>query len=307
MNLSAPRLSALGFAVLLSSAQAVTTSQAVPVPPGQSQYPYPMTLTDDTGQTVRLLRKPQRIVSMMPSHTETLAAIGAGAQVVGVDTYSNYPPSLVSKWPKVGSGYQPNVEAIVALKPDLVLTDEGKSGLAQKLRAAGLTVYSGTAQTYNETFEKIATLGKMTGHSTRALQLITQMRAELGRLQASVVAAPKLSVYYEVDPTPYAAGPNSFIGTLITKAGGRNVIPAPLGPFPKISPELVVSAAPQVMVGLRSEEARQRPGWNTIPAVKTGRVYRPSSEENDVLVRPGPRLPQALRLLITMLHPEVLK
>lgn len=268
---------------------------------------YPLTLTDDTGKTVTLSREPQRIVSMMPSHTETLIAIGAGSKLVGVDTYSNYPAGVVAKIPKVGSGYKPNLEAIVALKPDLVLTDEGKSGLADKLRALGLNVYSGTAQTYNETFAKMLTLGKLSNHETQALKLITQTRSELNRLQSSVKDLKPVSLYYEVDPTPYAAGENSFIGTLLQKAGGRNIVPAKLGAFPKISPELVVKSAPQVMVGLKLEDAKARPGWNTIPAVKTGRVYQASSEENDAIVRPGPRLPQALATLIKMLHPEALK
>lgn len=266
---------------------------------------YPLTLTDDTGYALRLTREPQRIVSMMPSHTETLAAIGAGNKLVGIDTYSNYPPALVDKLPKVGSGYKPNIEAIVALKPDLVLVDEGKSGLAEKLRSAGLTVYAGTAQSYNETFEKMLTLGKLTNHETQALRLITQTRNELNSLQASIVRAPKVSVYYEIDPAPYAAGQGSFIGTLIDKAGGRNIIPANMGPFPKINPELVVGAQPQVIIGLKATDARARPGWNTLNAVKAGKVYLPSSEETDTLVRPGPRLPQALRTLIRLLHPEV--
>lgn len=266
---------------------------------------YPLSLTDDTGHTVQLSREPQRIVSMMPSHTETLVAIGAGGKLVGVDTYSNYPPAVVGRLPKVGSGYQPNLEAIVALKPDLVLTDDGKSGLANKLRAAGLNVYAGTAQSYNETFAKMLTLGKLTNRETQAVHLITQTRRELQQLQNTVSKTETVSVYYEIDLSPYAAGQNSFIGTLIEKAGGRNIVPASLGPFPKISPELVVKSAPQVMVGLSLESAKTRPGWNSIPAVKTGRVYQPSSEENDALVRPGPRLPQALSTLIRFIHPEV--
>jgi len=268
---------------------------------------YPLTVTDDLGRSVTLTKKPLRIVALLPSHTETLFAIGAGAQLVGVDIYSNY-PTAANTLPKVGSGFQPNIEAIVALKPDLVLADESSgSRLTEKLAAAGLTVYGGTAQTYNEVFEKIAVLGKLTDHETGALKLITKMRSELNVLSASVMKLPKVSTYYEIDPTPYSVGPNSFIGVLIGKAGGQTIIPGSLGDFPKIAPELIVKSNPQVMIGLTLAEARNRPGWNTLGAVKAGRIFKTTPEQDDALSRPGPRLPDALRTLIRLIHPEALK
>ena len=268
---------------------------------------YPLTVTDDLGRKVTLQKEPMRIVAMLPSHTETLFAIGAGSKLVGVDEYSTY-PAATAKLPKVGSGFEPNIEAIVALKPDLVLADESTSSrLTERLSAAGLTVYGGTAQSFNETFEKIAVLGKLTNHETSATKLITSMRRELNTLQASVVGLPKVSTYYEIDPTPYAAGPTSFIGALLTKAGGVNILPASLGDFPKISPELVVKSNPQVIIGASLNDVKARSGWNTIRAVKDGRVYQPSKEQDDALSRPGPRLPEALRALIEFLHPGALK
>ena len=265
---------------------------------------YPLTVTDDLGRTVTLKSEPRRIVAMLPSHTETLFALGAGGKLVGIDVYSNYPKAGTDKIEKVGSGFEPNIEAIVALKPDLVLADESASSkLTEKLAAAGLTVYGGTAQTFGEVFQKIAVLGKLVNREAAATNLITKMRRDLNDVQASVVNAPKVSVYYEVDPTPYAAGPNSFIGELLTRAGGRNIVPAKLGDFPQISPELVVSANPEVIIGATLDQLRTRPGWNTIAAVKTGRVYKPTPEEDDTLSRPGPRLAAALRTLARMLHP----
>ncbi|TDE85020.1 ABC transporter substrate-binding protein [Deinococcus sp. S9] len=269
---------------------------------------YPLTVTDDLGRTVTLNREPKRIIAMLPSHTETLIAIGAGDKLVAVDRFSNFPKNVTDKLPKVGSAYQPNLEAILALKPDLVLADESAgSRLTEKLAAAGLTVYGGTAQTYNEVFQKISVLGKLTNHEAGALRLITSMRAELNALQKSVVGLPKVSTYYEVDPSPYSVGPNSFIGTLIAKAGGQTIVPARLGDFPKLDPELIVKANPQVMVGLTLEDARKRPGWQNLQAVRAGRVFQPTPEERDALSRPGPRLPDALRTLIRFLHPEALK
>ena len=269
---------------------------------------YPLTVTDDLGRTVTLKSEPKRIVAMLPSHTETLFAIGAGSKLVGVDEYSTYPAAATAKLPKVGNGFEPNIEAIVALKPDLVLADESSSSrLTERLQAAGLTVYSGTAQTYNETFEKIAVLGKLTNHEADATRLVTAMRSELNSLQSSVARLPKVSTYYEIDPTPYAAGPGSFIGALITKAGGVNILPPSLGEFPKISPELVVKANPQVIIGAKLTDIKARSGWNTLRAVNDGRVYQPSKAQDDALSRPGPRLPEALRALIDFLHPGALK
>ncbi|UBV44869.1 ABC transporter substrate-binding protein (plasmid) [Deinococcus taeanensis] len=269
---------------------------------------YPLTVTDDLGRSVTLKNEPKRIIAMLPSHTETLVAIGAGGKLVAVDRFSNYPRAVTDALPKMGSAFQPNLEAIVALKPDLVLADESAgSRLTEKLAAAGLTVYGGTGQTYNEVFEKIAVLGKLTNREAGATRLVTSMRSDLNILQQSVARLPKVSTYYEIDPSPYSVGPNSFIGTLITKAGGRTIVPAALGDFPKLDPELIVKTNPQVMVGLTLEDARRRPGWAGLGAVTAGRVFNPSPEERDALSRPGPRLPQALRALIRFLHPEALK
>ena len=266
---------------------------------------YPLTVTDDRGRSVTLKSEPRRIVAMLPSHTEVLFAIGAGEKLVGIDEYSTYPKAQTDKLPKVGSGYVPNIEAIVALKPDLVLADESaNSRLTEKLAAAGLTVYGGTAQTYNEVFEKIAVLGKLTNREVNATKLVTKMRGDLNDLQKTVLKLPKVSVYYEVDPAPYSVGPNSFIGALIGKAGGQTIVPAKLGNFPKIDPELIVKSNPRVMIGLTPDDAKKRPGWANLQAVKTNRVYKPTDEERDALVRPGPRLAVALRSLIRMIHPE---
>ena len=243
---------------------------------------------------------------MLPSHTETLFALGAGGKLVGIDEYSNFPKAETAKIQKVGSGFSPNIEAIVALKPDLVLADESSSSrLTEKLAAAGLTVYGGTAQTYNEVFEKIAVLGRLTNREANATRLVTSLRSELNTLQQSVLKRPKVSVYYEVDPAPYSVGPNSFIGTLITKAGGQTIVPAALGNFPKIDPELIVKSNPQAMIGLTLDEAKKRPGWAGLNAVKAGRVDLPADDERDALARPGPRLAVALKALLKMIHPEV--
>jgi iron complex transport system substrate-binding protein len=267
---------------------------------------YPLTLKDDLGRSVKLMTQPKRIVSMMPSHTETVFAVGAGASLVGIDEYSNFPKPETDKLPKTGNGFVPNLEAIAALKPDLVLTDESSgSKLVQNLEKLGITVYAGVAQTYNDVFEKISVIGKITNHEKNALNLITNMRSELNAIQASVSKLPRVSVYFEVDPTPYAAGSSSFIGALIDKAGGNNIVPAKLGSFPQISPELVIQSNPEVILGADLADLLKRPAWDTIKAVKNKRVINFSGEINDVISRPGPRLPVALKALAKALHPEL--
>ena len=267
---------------------------------------YPFSITDDLGRNVTLKTEPKRIIAMLPSHTETIFALGAGSKLVGIDEYSNYPKLETSKIQKVGNAFVPNLEAIAALKPDLVLADESTSSkLVSNLEKLGITVYGASAQTYLETFEKIAALGRMINRETNSLRLITGMRNEINAITAKIAGRPRVSAYFEVDPTPYAAGPSSFIGEMLTRAGGVNILPASLGAFPKISPELVVSSNPSVIIGAKLEDLLLRPGWANIMAVKNNRVYDPSGEDNDAIVRPGPRLPVALKILVRFLHPDI--
>lgn len=269
---------------------------------------YPLTVTDDLGRKIVIPKEPQRIVVMLPSHMETLYALGVANKVVGVDKYSSYPKAVVEKLPKVGTAYTPDIEKIVALKPDLVLADDSsKSRLTQKLADAGLTVYGGTAQSYNDVFKKMAIVGKMVNRERQATKLTTDLRSELNTLQAKIKKSPVRSVYYEVSPTPHSVGPDSFIGVLIGKAGGKTIVPAKMGDFPKLDPEMIVKANPQVMVGQSLTDAATRPGWQNLQALKNKRVYTMTEEEKNILSRPGPRLAEALKLLIGWIHPEALK
>lgn len=266
---------------------------------------YPLTLTDDLGRKVTLGAEPMRIVSMLPSNTETICAIGGCAKLVGVDQYSDF-PAQVTKLPKVGDLYTPNIEAVVALKPDIVLVSK-YGDLAQPLTNAGLTVLAVNPETYEDVFSKTQLLGKIINREAQAKALVIQMRREIAKVEILTKnAVKKPTAYYEIDPTPYTVGPNSFIGVLLTKAGAVNIIPAALGDFPKISPELVVKSAPQFIFGVDLAAAKARPGWNTIPAVKSGRVLKDDALVN-ILSRPGPRLPQALLGLAKLVHPELFR
>lgn len=269
---------------------------------------YPLTLTDDLGRKVILQAEPRRVVSVLPSTTETLCALGLCERLVGVDDYSDFPAS-VNKLPKVGGLYNPNIEAMVALKPDLVVVSKyGK--LAESLAAAGITVMAINPETYDEVFSKTLVLGRVMNREAQAKTLVIQMRRDIARIEILTKnAVRKPTAYYEVDPTPYTVGPNSFIGVLLGKAGAVNIIPASLGDFPKISPELVVQQNPQLILGVDLATAKARPGWANIAAVKSGRVTAivPGSALDNLLTRPGPRLPLALAALAKIVHPEMFR
>jgi iron complex transport system substrate-binding protein len=267
---------------------------------------YPLTLTDDLNRKVTVKAEPVRIVSMVPSTSETLCALSVCDRLVGVDAYSDYPAQL-SKVPKVGDLYTPNIEAIVAAKPDLVLVSKyGK--VSESLAQAGITVFALNPETYDEVFSKLLTLGKLVNREAAAKAVVTTMARDIARTEVLTRAAvQKPTAYFEIDPTPYSIGPKSFMGVLLTKAGARNIIPESMGDFPKVDPEFIVKANPQLMLGLDVKTAAARPGWANLNAVKSGRVIALPAELSGSLSRPGPRLPAALRALAKLIHPELFR
>lgn len=269
---------------------------------------WPVTVTDDLGREVRLEAAPQRIVSLVPSHTETVCALGACERLVGRDTFSDHPAAVLAL-PDLGSAFTPDLEALVALRPDLVLVDE-YSGAADALAPLGIAVYAGTPQRLDQVFELIERLGRLLDASTEAEGLQGRLRGELDAVAALVAGRERPSVFFEIDPSPYSVGPDGFIGTLITLAGGHNVIPAHLGDFPLVDPEFVVAADPEVIVladavyGVDLAALQARPGWAGIAALRSGRVVELDQAQSDVLSRAGPRLVEALLVLARAFHPE---
>lgn len=267
---------------------------------------YPLTLTDDLGRKVTLKAEPQRIVSMLPSNSETLCAIGACDKLIGVDDYSDY-PQKVTTLPKLGGLYDPKIESIVALKPDLVLVSNyGK--IVEPLAQAGITVIAVNPETYEDVFSKTVVLGKIVNREQQAKFLVTQMRRNIARTEILTKnAVKKPTAYFEIDPTPYSIGPNSFMGVLLTKAGARNIIPASMGDFPKVDPEFIVKANPQLILGVDAKTAAARPGWSGMQAIKSGRAVVLPKELDSIFSRPGPRMPQALAQLAKIIHPELFR
>lgn len=254
-------------------------------------------VVDERGIAVTLPQPPQRIVTLLPSLTEGVCALGACSRLVGVDSYSNS-PGAVRTLPQLGGGIDPNVEAIVALRPDAVLLAKS-SRVTQRLEALGLKVVVLEPKSHADVRRVLDKLDQVLG--TREAPNVWRM------IDASVSAAAQSlpdrakgqRVYFEVNSAPFAAGESSFIGETLTRLGVKNIVPASLGPFPKLNPEYVVRANPDlIMVSVRSAQGlEQRPGWGGIRAVREGRICRFSAEESDVLVRPGPRMDEAARLM----------
>lgn len=262
-------------------------------------------VTDDRGITVSLAQSPQRIVTLLPSLTEGVCAMDQCQRLVGVDRYSNFPAS-VQELPKLGGGLDPNIEAIVALKPDLVLVAASSRSTA-RLEALGLKVVALETKNHADVRRVLRVLGVLLGvppeqGADRLWRIIDSSVSAAA--QSLPAKAKNIRVYFEVSRGPYAAGESSFIGETLTRLGVKNVVPASLGPFPKLNPEFIVRANPDViMAGNRSMQAMTSyPGWASIKAVKNQRVCSFSTEESDVVVRPGPRMAEAARIMARCLQ-----
>lgn len=259
-------------------------------------------IRDDLGQTTTLAAPPRRIVSLLPSLTETVCELGACARLVGVDRYSNFPAS-VNALPKLGGMDDTNVEMIAALKPDVVLVAVS-SRVADRLKALGMKVIALEPRSYKDVQRVLDIVGQVLGVSD-ARRVWRHIEAGVAAAASSVPAkAHGVRVYYEVASGLYAAGESSFMGETLAKLGAGNIIPANLGPFPKINPEYVVKANPAlIMVGARGAEGMtERPGWNRIDAVRRGRICVFEPEDGDILSRPGPRMAEAAQIMAKCLR-----
>jgi iron complex transport system substrate-binding protein len=259
-------------------------------------------IKDDLGQTTTLAAPPQRIVSLLPSLTETVCELGACGRLVGVDRYSNFPAS-VNALPKVGGIDDTNVELIASLRPDVVLVAVS-SRVSERLRALGLKVIALEPRSYRDVQRVLGVIGQVLAVPD-AQRVWRHIEAGVAAAASSVPPAARgLRVYYEVASGLYAAGTASFMGETLARLGAGNIIPADLGPFPKINPEFVVKANPGViMIGSRGADGlAERPGWSRIDAVKHGRICVFKPDEGDILSRPGPRMAEAAQIMAKCLR-----
>ena len=266
---------------------------------GMSQLAHaaPVHLTDDRGRNIALAQAPQRIVSLLPSLAEAVCALDQCHRLVGVDRYTNC-PEATTKLPQVGGGLDPQIETILALRPDVVLMATS-SRAADRLEALGIAVVALEPKTHADVQRVLGKIGQLLGvqdaqHVWRHIDAAVTAAA-----QSMPASARTMRVYFEVNPGPFAASENSFIGQTLTRLGVGNIVPAALGPFPKLNPEFIVRADPDlIMVGSRSAAGLlARPGWAQMRALREGHLCQFTPEQSDVLIRPGPRMAQAARLM----------
>jgi iron complex transport system substrate-binding protein len=308
-------------------ATAPTTAPAQPAPtqsaptetpaPAATPTPEPIKLTDGLGRSVELAAPAQRIVSIAPSNTEILFALGAGKQLAGREEMSDY-PAEAKDVPSIGSVFQKiNAEALVALKPDLVLAAEINSPEQVKaLEDLKLTVYYlPNPKTFDDLYANLETVGKLAGRSAEAAMLNESLNARYDAVMQKLSQAKDApTVFYEIDATdptkPYTSGPGTFIDLVITLAGGKNIGGALKDAFAQLSSEELVKQNPDIIVlgdalyGVTPESVAQRPGWGALNAVKNNQVF---AFDDNLISRPGPRLIDGLEQMAQLLHPELFK
>ena len=253
-------------------------------------------------------RQPQRIVSLAPSVTETLFALGFGAQVVGVTTYCDYPVEA-RKIPKIGGFMNPSIEVIIAKRPDFVIgvssaTDPTK---ARELERLGFKVTLISLASLNDILTSIKNIARLLGRAEAGAKLVNEITRQIDETKRRVAPAPRRSILLAVGLQPLVAvGGKNYIDELITLAGGENIAGNAAQPWLNLPDEYVVAKAPQVIIeaGMGSERGPSTKNWRdlkSIPAVRDGRVY---SYHSDTILRPGPRVGEGLREIARLIHPE---
>jgi len=254
----------------------------------------PVTVRDDRGVEQRFAEPPRRVVTLLPSLTEAVCAMGACERLVGTDRYSNWPES-VAALPRLGGLDDAVVERIVALRPDVVLAASSTRAVA-RLESLGLRVLAFDSDRHEQVRSTLQRLGALLATPGRADALWARIEQEIDQAAARVPPALRgRTVYFEADSTPYAAGEVSFVGQTLARLGLVNIAPAAMGAFPRLNPEFVVRSQPHVVIAVQrnAQEMRARPGWAGLPALREGRVCALEPARYEVLVRPGPRLGEA--------------
>ncbi len=282
--------------------------------PAGTEAPESVSVVDDAGRTVEIVKNPQRLVSLAPSNTEILFALGLGDKVVGVTDFCDYPEEAKSI-EKVG-GMEHNLEKIVALDPDLIVAIGGSSAQVEKateMEKLGLTVLVLDPGDIEGIMANVELLGKATGAEKEASQLAAKLRKRFDDITTKAKeAGSRPKVFFELDATdpskPYTPGPGSFIDALISLAGGSNIGAGAKMQWAQLSTEEIIAQDPEVIVlgdanyGVTAEMVKERPGWSVIAAVKNGAIY----PIDDILIsRPGPRIIDGLEALARIIHPEL--
>jgi iron complex transport system substrate-binding protein len=280
-------------------------------PSPSSGSSFPLTMRDDDGVTVTLPAPPRRIITFAPSATEIVFALGLGDRLVGVSgPYDDYPPAA-KRIQEVGGagdfGVDPNIEKVVALRPDLFLTIEGGDQWKARLRSLGVPVFTINSTSLDDTFHDIETVGRLTGTDDAARALVARLQARDRAIEAKIAGEPPVSCFFEVYYPPLTTvGPHTFIADLLRRAGCRSVSEHAKSDYPQWSVDDLVREAPQVYLvssesGASPAAVARRPGFDAVAAIAHGNVR---VIDSDLVSRPGPRIVDGLRALARALHPD---
>lgn len=279
------------------------------------EKPYPQTFTDALGREVMIQARPQAIVSLSPSVTEILFAIGAGPQVIGRTRFDNY-PSQVESLPSVGgfTAESISIETIIDLEPDLVIAGSGRQlAIADSLAQVGIPVFVLAPQSLADITAAILSLGAITGNADAAQTVVEDMEARIAAVSTKLEAIPldqRVTVFYEVWHDPLTTTTKAtYIGELLALAGGINIFADLEGTYPNVSDEQILVLDPQIIVGPESNRDQlspamlaTRPGWSDLVAIQNGAVYL---IDGDIISRPGPRVVDALEWLAAHFYPAL--
>ena len=303
--LAAAALAVVALAlVVLAACGSASSSSSSPSPSATG----PITAADDSGHQVTLASPAARVVSLAPANTEIAFAIGAGDKLVAGTSYDDY-PAAAKALPKIGDFQSPSVEKIVSFQPDLVLATGGiQSGLRAKLENLGIKVFVVNPSTLDGVYSDMTALGRLLGVSGQATTVVDSMKQRAAAVEQKVAGLARPTVFVEIYSKPLmTAGTGTFIDNLIALAGGTNIGSAAGSGYPTFSEEVLLKDDPDVYIATTGSMASpgqiaRRSGYDGLKAVQDGRVY---VIDDDLLVRPGPRLIDGLEQLAQMIHPEV--
>ena len=308
------------FSLILSACAATPVNTPAPtktpIPATHTPEPQPIVLTDALGKIITLPSPANRVISLAPSNTEILYAVGADSQVVGRDAFSDF-PAEAQALTDIGGGFGAlNTEAIISLDADLVLAaDLTPPEQIQAIEDLGLTVFAlPNPNDFNTLYDNLRTVAALTGHETEASQLIETLEKRVSIVQETISKTEtRPLVFYELDASdvnaPYTAGPGTFIDFLIKTAGGNNLGSSMDSPWVQISVEELIIQDPEIIIlgdytwgGITPEDVAGRSGWDVINAVKNAKVY---TFDDNLVSRPGPRLVEGLETMARLIHPEL--
>jgi iron complex transport system substrate-binding protein len=281
--------------------------------PAATTAPAPATTASRTTEPMATGDTYDRIISLSPTATEMLYAIGAGDQVLAVDDFSTYPEEAVEKMSGL-SGYEPNLEAIAGLEPDLVVTDGTNPDLLAGLDSLGIDHWEGPAAvTVEDSYDQLEQLGAMTGRIGDAAEVVAGMQADIDAVQADVPELEEpLTYFHELDDSYFTVTSDTFIGSVYSMVGLRNIADlaeTDAGPYPQLNAEFVIASDPDLVFlactkycGTTAESVAARPGWADVSAVRNGGVVE---MDDDIASRWGPRIVDYLRAVVDAVNDVV--